>query len=84
MTRRELKGLTLETAFDPIGVADSSRVCVCVCARSFEWCECDMRESVEVDEVYKLLNLNYVEDDDNMFRCVECIALNVCYVLGLR
>jgi len=35
---------------------------------NFEWCECDMRESVEVDEVYKLLNLNYVEDDDNMFR----------------
>eukprot|EP00240_Pyramimonas_obovata_P001354 CAMPEP_0118933616 /NCGR_PEP_ID=MMETSP1169-20130426/12087_1 /TAXON_ID=36882 /ORGANISM="Pyramimonas obovata, Strain CCMP722" /LENGTH=429 /DNA_ID=CAMNT_0006876399 /DNA_START=60 /DNA_END=1349 /DNA_ORIENTATION=- len=34
----------------------------------FEWCECDMREATEVDEVYKLLNLNYVEDDDNMFR----------------
>eukprot|EP00959_Pyramimonas_sp_CCMP1952_P380621 7974539-Pyramimonas_sp.AAC.2 len=40
-----------------------------LCSFSFEWCECDMRETAEVDEVYKLLNLNYVEDDDNMFRC---------------
>jgi len=34
----------------------------------FEWCQLDMTESDTVEEVYKLLNQNYVEDDDNMFR----------------
>lgn len=35
---------------------------------SFEWCSCDMMDDKECKEVYELLSLNYVEDDDNMFR----------------
>lgn len=35
---------------------------------SFEWDSIDMTDDKQVDEVYKLLNENYVEDDDNMFR----------------
>ncbi|KAI8466323.1 MAG: N-myristoyl transferase [Monoraphidium minutum] len=35
---------------------------------SFEWCECDVGDAAEVKEVYELLHLNYVEDDDAMFR----------------
>jgi len=34
----------------------------------FEWCDCDMTDSKTVDEVYALLNGNYVEDDDSTFR----------------
>lgn len=35
---------------------------------SFEWVQCDMTESETIEQVYRLLNENYVEDDDNMFR----------------
>ena len=34
----------------------------------FEWCNVMMSDEKEGGEVYKLLNENYVEDDDNMFR----------------
>eukprot|EP00624_Nannochloropsis_granulata_P004311 evm.model.NODE_31567_length_81678_cov_30.212677.5 len=34
----------------------------------FMWCEVDMTDAQEAKEVYDLLNQNYVEDDDNMFR----------------
>lgn len=34
----------------------------------FMWCEVDMTDEQEAKEVYDLLNQNYVEDDDNMFR----------------
>ena len=34
----------------------------------FAWCEVDMGEAGEAKEVYDLLNRNYVEDDDAMFR----------------
>jgi glycylpeptide N-tetradecanoyltransferase len=34
----------------------------------FEWCEVDVTDPAQVQEVYNLLNLNYVEDDDCMFR----------------
>lgn len=43
----------------------------------FEWCQLDMTESDTVEEVYKLLNQNYVEDDDNMFRCANEVV-NCC------
>jgi hypothetical protein len=43
---------------------------------SFEWCECDVGDAVQVREVYELLHLNYVEDDDAMFRC-ETVGLGV-------
>ena len=34
----------------------------------FVWSDCDMTQPGVVEEVYKLLEQNYVEDDDNMFR----------------
>mmetsp|Transcript_19906 Transcript_19906/g.48738 ORF Transcript_19906/g.48738 Transcript_19906/m.48738 type:complete len:409 (+) Transcript_19906:210-1436(+) len=34
----------------------------------FEWCDCDMTDLKTVDDVYSLLNGNYVEDDDSTFR----------------
>ena len=34
----------------------------------FEWCNVLMSDEKEGQEVYRLLNENYVEDDDNMFR----------------
>nr|CDS28886.1 glycylpeptide N tetradecanoyltransferase [Hymenolepis microstoma] len=33
----------------------------------FEWCDLDLNSS-ELDELYTLLNENYVEDDDHIFR----------------
>jgi hypothetical protein len=46
-------------------------------APSFEWCICDVGDPAEVQEVYDLLTLNYVEDDDAMFRwgvvCAQCV-----------
>lgn len=35
---------------------------------AFEWCACDVMSATEIDEIYWLLNGNYVEDDDSMFR----------------
>ena len=34
----------------------------------FEWDELDLNSTDELDQLYNLLNENYVEDDDNMFR----------------
>eukprot|EP01066_Platyproteum_vivax_P016758 Platyproteum_vivax@DN7217_c0_g1_i1.p1 len=34
----------------------------------FEWCEVDVQNEKELQEVYVLLSENYVEDDDSMFR----------------
>lgn len=34
----------------------------------FEWCNIDVTDSVQVSELYTLLNENYVEDDDCTFR----------------
>jgi len=34
----------------------------------FEWNTLDLNNQSELEEVYKLLNENYVEDEDNMFR----------------
>ena len=35
---------------------------------SFEWCTCDITDKKVNDEVFELLDNNYVEDDDAMFR----------------
>jgi len=35
---------------------------------TFEWSDCDLHDEKTLDEVYTLLNQNYVEDDDSMFR----------------
>jgi glycylpeptide N-tetradecanoyltransferase len=34
----------------------------------FEWSTVDITAADQLEELYQLLNLNYVEDDDNMFR----------------
>lgn len=34
----------------------------------FEWCSIDVNDPVQVEELYNLLNQNYVEDDEAMFR----------------
>jgi glycylpeptide N-tetradecanoyltransferase len=34
----------------------------------FEWCLCDLADETVLTDVYDLLRLNYVEDDDEMFR----------------
>lgn len=34
----------------------------------FQWCECDVTDDGVLQEVYTLLNENYVEDNDAMFR----------------
>jgi len=36
--------------------------------KGFEWCEIDVTNPVELNELYSLLTHNYVEDDDCMFR----------------
>lgn len=35
---------------------------------AFEWCLCDLQDPSVLTEIYDLLRLNYVEDDDAMFR----------------
>ena len=34
----------------------------------FNWCNLNLRNDEEVNELYVLLTQNYVEDDDAMFR----------------
>ncbi|KAI9282766.1 acyl-CoA N-acyltransferase [Sporodiniella umbellata] len=36
--------------------------------KEFEWCEIDMQDEAQLKELYELLTLNYVEDDDAQFR----------------
>ncbi|KAI9028347.1 acyl-CoA N-acyltransferase [Phycomyces nitens] len=36
--------------------------------KDFEWCEVDMNSDKELKELYELLTMNYVEDDDAQFR----------------
>ena len=38
--------------------------------QGFEWSDIDLENPTEQQELYQLLNENYVEDDDNMFRLV--------------
>lgn len=35
---------------------------------AFEWCDVDLEDPIQIEQVYTLLYENYVEDDDNMFR----------------
>lgn len=37
----------------------------------FSWDTMDVSNSAQLDEIYTLLYENYVEDDDEMFRCVR-------------
>ena len=36
--------------------------------KGFEWSDVDLEDEGQQQELYQLLNENYVEDDDNMFR----------------
>ncbi|CEI95551.1 Putative Glycylpeptide N-tetradecanoyltransferase [Rhizopus microsporus] len=36
--------------------------------KEFEWCEVDMADEKQLRELYELLSLNYVEDDEAQFR----------------
>jgi len=36
--------------------------------KEFEFCEIDMEDEKQVKELYELLTMNYVEDDDAQFR----------------
>ncbi|KAJ8653368.1 hypothetical protein O0I10_011019 [Lichtheimia ornata] len=36
--------------------------------KEFEWCEVDVTDEAQLKELYTLLTLNYVEDDDAQFR----------------
>ena len=38
------------------------------CELGFEWSTVDIMDADQLEELYQLLNQNYVEDDDNMFR----------------
>jgi len=41
---------------------------------AFEWSSCDVNDDGDAQEIYSLLNENYVEDDDSMFRFDYSIA----------
>ncbi|CAO3681504.1 unnamed protein product [Umbelopsis ramanniana] len=36
--------------------------------KEFEWCEVDIQDDKQIIELYQLLTMNYVEDDDAQFR----------------
>ena len=39
--------------------------------KGFKWCSVDIADPAQLDEMYNLLNGNYVEDDENTFRFVS-------------
>lgn len=52
----------------PVNCVMARRLNYAALHRSFEWCECNINDDHETQEVYTLLHNNYVEDDDAMFR----------------
>lgn len=42
---------------------------------SFQWDDCDVDSDQTLAELHELLSLHYVEDDENMFRCVRVFGL---------
>jgi len=53
---------------DPIKTPEDVRDEPYTLPAAFEWASCDMMSDDEASEIYHLLNENYVEDDDSMFR----------------
>lgn len=53
---------------DPIKTPEDIRDEPYALPDAFEWCACDVMNDDEAQEIYLLLNENYVEDDDSMFR----------------
>ena len=52
--------------------------------KDFEWCLVDINNEEEMKSVYSLLSLNYVEDDDAMFRFDYSSEFLKWYFLNLR
>jgi len=53
---------------DPIKTPEDVRDDCYALPDAFEWCSCDVMSDSVAEEIYTLLNENYVEDDDCMFR----------------
>mmetsp|Transcript_529 Transcript_529/g.982 ORF Transcript_529/g.982 Transcript_529/m.982 type:complete len:418 (-) Transcript_529:1143-2396(-) len=53
---------------DPVQSADEIQKTPYPLLGQFEWSECTVEDPKEIDEIYRFLNSNYVEDDDAMFR----------------
>jgi len=53
---------------DPIKTPEDVRDEPYALPDAFEWCSCNVNDDAEATEIYTLLNENYVEDDDSMFR----------------
>jgi len=56
------------TAISPIKSVEEIRKEPLHLPVGFEWSETDVDDDKTINEIYTLLNENYVEDDDNMFR----------------
>jgi hypothetical protein len=51
----------------------------------FEWSTLDVQSTDQLEEMYTLLNENYVEDDDNMFRfdySIPFLQVGRCFTRG--
>lgn len=59
-------GLTVPCFFSP--VLQEVRAEPYTMPPGFAWCTMDVNDDAQMDEIYRLLFENYVEDDDNMFR----------------
>lgn len=55
-------------AIDPVKTIDEIKKDPYTLPASFEWTDTDVNDDEILRQVYTLLNENYVEDDDNMFR----------------
>ena len=67
--KRELdRGSGAEGAIDPIMTPAEVKQDAWKINELFEWCACDMTDESTKNEVFDLLQNNYVEDDDAMFR----------------
>ena len=51
--------------------------------KGFEWSNVDLNNPKEQQELYQLLNENYVEDDDNMFRFFNLTSRNLTNVIAV-
>lgn len=66
-SRSELESIDCGEPIETRSVADISKKPLPL-LDSFEWSEIDVNDDTELEETYRLLNENYVEDGDSMFR----------------
>ncbi|KAG2183228.1 hypothetical protein INT43_006232 [Umbelopsis isabellina] len=62
------ENITEEGPIEPSVPRDQVRQEPYALPKEFEWCEVDITNEKEITELYQLLTLNYVEDDDAQFR----------------